>query len=175
MARKVCDIIGELADREAIRDTFARYSRGVDRVDEDLLCAVYWEDATDNHVDYVGDAPGFIAFILPVLRSMDQTSHMTGNMLIELVGTTAKVETYFHAFHRIPGEDGVRGDLVVGGRYLDRMEKRNDEWRIANRHVMVDWYRSHDDSADWSNGFRGVDIAPGARKPYDRSYQLFSS
>jgi hypothetical protein len=39
----------QLADRKAIRHCLLRYARGVDRIDEDLLRSVYWEDATDEH------------------------------------------------------------------------------------------------------------------------------
>jgi hypothetical protein len=133
MARKVSEISAEIEDREAIRDVLARYSRGIDRIDQALIESVYWEDATDDHVDYVGSAPGFVAFIVPLLKTMEQTSHMTGNMLIEFHGESAHVETYFTAFHRIPSQKGAASDLIVGGRYLDRMEKRRDEWRIADR------------------------------------------
>jgi len=31
----------ELADREAIRDCLFRYSRRIDRCDEDMLCSAY--------------------------------------------------------------------------------------------------------------------------------------
>ena len=36
----------------------------------------------------------------------------------------------------------VLHDVVLGGRYVDRFEKRNEEWRIARRSVIGDWFRS---------------------------------
>jgi SnoaL-like domain len=50
MTKTVAQFRDELADREAIRDCLYRYSRGVDRCDEDMLRSVYWEDAFDDHV-----------------------------------------------------------------------------------------------------------------------------
>jgi 3-phenylpropionate/cinnamic acid dioxygenase small subunit len=173
MTIKVSKIREDLADREAIRDCLTRYARSVDRVDEAQLRAVYWEDATDNHITYRGPASGFIEQVIPRLTAIDQTSHMIGNMLIEIERALARVETYFLAFHRLPGPTGAFHDLVVGGRYLDRLEKREDEWRIAERMVVVDWFRDNPDSADWSRGFLGVDVQPGGRKPQDPSYRLF--
>lgn len=175
MATKVTKIREELADREAIRDCLARYARSVDRVDEAQLRAVYWEDASDDHITYSGPASGFIEQVIPRLMAIDQTSHMIGNMLIELELERANVETYFLAFHRLPEPAGGFHDLVVGGRYLDRMEKRDDEWRISDRKVVVDWFRDNPDSADWSRGFLGVDTRPGGRKPADPSYRLFDA
>ncbi len=60
----------------------------------------------------------------------------------------------------------------MGARYIDRMEMRDDEWRIADRVVVVDWFRVYPDSADWSNGFLGMGAEPGGRMPNDRSYVL---
>ena len=93
----------------------------------------------------------------------------------EFHGEAAHVETYFTGFHRIPAENRAASDLIVGGRYLDRMEKRRDEWRIADRKVIVDWYRQLDDAPDWANGFRGQPIVPGGRCPSDVSYTLFKA
>ncbi len=31
------------------------------------------------------------------------------------------------------------GDDVLGGRYIDRFERRDGEWRIARRVLLLDW------------------------------------
>ena len=49
-------IMEELADREAIRECLYRYSRGVDRLDADMLRSAYWPDAVDNHLSFTGNA-----------------------------------------------------------------------------------------------------------------------
>jgi hypothetical protein len=170
---KVKTFESELADREAIRHCLNRYSRGVDRLDEELLQSVYWPGAIDDHIIFTGTGQDFIPFVIKALGAMDQTMHMLGNMLIDMDGkSAATAETYFQAFHRVPGESGVAADLIVGGRYVDRFEKRDDEWRISARTVIIDWFRQYADSGDWSAKPLGLDIEPGLRKPDDRSYAL---
>lgn len=34
---------------------------------------------------------------------------------------------------------GVPHHFYYGGRYIDRLERRGGEWRIAKRQVMMDW------------------------------------
>jgi len=160
----------ELLDREAIRHCLMRYCRGIDRMDEELVLGVYWPEAVDEHLEFSGSPREFVAWCMPMMREMDQTSHMIGNILIVIDGHRADVESYFQAFHRLRAGDGQDArDLVVGGRYLDCFERRDDEWRIARRRVIVDWFRHYADSADWRTGPLGMDIVPGARKPDDPS------
>jgi len=159
-----------LEDREAIRDCLYRYARGMDRCDEEMLRSAYWEDAVDNHLAFAGTREQLIAWALPIVRGMDQGQHIIGNILIRIDGDLADAESYFYGFHRIPGPDGIARDAVGSGRYLDRFEKRNDEWRILKRVVVTDWFREYQDSADWSKGFMGMQIDPGRRRPEDLSY-----
>jgi len=50
----------------------------------------------------------------------------------------ARVESYVTATHVLrPEAGGFR--FVVAGRYVDRFERRGDEWRIAARKLVVDW------------------------------------
>ena len=167
---KTTEIREEMVDREAIRDCIYRYSRGVDRCDEDMLRSVYWEDAEDDHCLFVGRREDLITWVLPLLRGMDASQHTIGNILIRLHGDHADVESYYNGFHRV--HDGTKFvDSVQAGRYVDRFEKRDDEWRIAKRKVIVDWFREYDDSGDWNKGPAGhSDIKPGERFPSDYSY-----
>ncbi|MCX7865079.1 MAG: nuclear transport factor 2 family protein [Novosphingobium sp.] len=172
MAPRLSRLRNELADREAIRDCLYRYSRGVDRCDEEILRSVYWEDAIDDHCLFTGRREELIAWVMPLLRSMECSQHTIGNVLIRLHGNHAHVESYYHGYHRM--NDGGRSfDSIQAGRYLDRFEKRNDEWRIAMRKVVVDWFREYDDAGDWRVGPLGnAQIKPGGRYPDDDSYTL---
>jgi hypothetical protein len=170
--KTVSQIKDELADREAIRECLYRYSRGTDRCDEEMLRSAYWEDAIDDHLAFRGTREELIAWMLPtMLNGMDQTLHMIGNIYIQLDGDVANVESYFYGIHRIRSENGP-WDTIGAGRYLDRFEKRNDEWRIAKRVVMTDWFRDYPDSADWEKGPFGMQVEPGKRHPEDLSYQF---
>lgn len=172
MAITTDQIAAEMVDREAIRDCLYRYSRGVDRCDEDMLRSVYWEDAEDDHCLFTGKREELIAWVLPLLRSMEASQHTIGNILIRVNGESADVESYYHGYHRM--SDGTKSrDSIQAGRYVDRFEKRQGEWRVAMRKVVVDWFREYDDAGDWVAGPLGnSQIKPGGRLPEDPSYKL---
>lgn len=172
MTRTVSQIREELADREAIKDCLYRYARGIDRCDEAMLRSAYWEDAVDEHMTFKGTREELIAWTMPILRAMDQSQHLIGNVLIEMDGDRARVESYFYGFHRIRGADGKPRDTIGSGRYLDVFERRGDEWRIARRMVVTDWFRDYPDSGDWEVGPFGMKVPPGGRHPDDFSYSF---
>ena len=161
----------ELADREAIRDCIYRYARGVDRCDEDLLRSAYWPDAIDTHMVFTGDREQLMEWIMPSLRKLALTQHIIANILICIDGDRADVESYHHSYHRYL-DNGVMRDIVGAGRYVDTFEKRDDEWRILRRTVVLDWFRDYDDSGDWAVGPLGMKVEPGSRAPGDPSYAL---
>jgi hypothetical protein len=170
MAIKLSRIGAEMVDREAIRDCLYRYCRGVDRCDEDMLRSAYWEDAVDDHCLFAGRREELIAWVMPLLRAREATQHTLSNPLIRVHGDHADVESYFQGYHVLREGEALRATLQ-GGRYLDRMEKRDDEWRIARRKVVIDWFREYDHAGDWRAGPLGnAQIEPGGRFPDDYSY-----
>lgn len=174
MTTPTSQILAELADREAIRECLYRYSRGVDRLDADMVRSAYWPDCTDNHMGFCGNAEEFIAWSFPIMGSMDQSQHFIANTLIAIHGDKADVESYFYGFHRINTPEGAKNDVIGAGRYLDKLEKRGEEWRIMTRYVVTDWFRHYPDSADWSQGMLGIMIDPGERYPDDDSYKVLN-
>jgi hypothetical protein len=173
MTTSTTRIAAELADREAIRECLYRYARGIDRLDADMLRSAYWPEAIDKHLEFRGNTEEFIAWAFPVMGAMDQTMHMIGNILITIHGATADVESYFYGYHRVMIE-GRKTDVIGAGRYLDRFEKRDDEWRIIERLVMTDWFRQYPDSADWQAGLLGLKVDMGGRCPSDPSYTILN-
>src|SRR6187402_2212263 len=124
MTPKTDQILLELADREAIRDCLYRYSRGVDRCDEEMLRSAYWEDAFDDHCIFQGNREELIAWVLPLLRAMEGSQHSISNILIRLHGDHADVESYYYGYHRL--HDGAAPfDSIQCGRYVDRFERRD--------------------------------------------------
>lgn len=171
MTTSVTKIAAELADREAIRECLCRYARGVDRLDADMVRSAYWPDCIDEHLSFKGNAEEFIAWSFAAMGGMDQTLHLLGNVLATIDGDSADVESYFYGIHRVPDGKGGKRDVIGAGRYVDRFEKRDDEWRIKERLVVTDWFRAYPDSADWSQGMLGIMIEPGSRYPDDESYK----
>jgi hypothetical protein len=138
-----------------------------------MIRSAYWPDAIDTHLDFKGTVEQFIEWAFPIMRQMDQSQHIVANVLMTVRGDKADVESYFYGYHRLV-IDGQARDVIGCGRYLDKFEKRNDEWRVAQRLVMTDWFRESPDSADWSKGLMGQRLDIGKRKPEDPSYSLLN-
>jgi len=147
--------LNEIIDRERIRDCLARLGRGEDRRDGELIKGCYWPDAVDDHGVFVGSFAEYLAWVVPGSSAIPVTLHTLGQSVIDLKGNAAAVETHVTSYHRINMGPQER-DIVIGGRYLDRMEKRNREWRIAHRVMMYDWLRDFGESVDWSQGVLGM-------------------
>jgi hypothetical protein len=151
----------ELLDKQACAEVMMTYCRGIDHCDEELLRSVFWPDSQHRH-GFVGPSsdpsrtsrpgePGdFVAYALEVLSTHCRTHHQLGNIFIEVEGDVAFTEAYFTAFHRMKAnsEEGAASyafdtqmDFWVGGRYMDRMERRNGEWKISHRIGTSDWQR----------------------------------
>ena len=131
-----------LAVKQACADTLARYARGVDRCDPDLVASTYHADAYDDHGGYQGDAAGFVSWVKPtVMDAFTCTMHKLGNQLIVVEGGRAFAETYAIA-HHVLGEAETPTDMIMGVRYMDILEDRGDGWKIADRRMSFEWERS---------------------------------
>jgi hypothetical protein len=136
------DLLGNLLDREAIREVLTRYCRAADRCDEDLLRSCYHQDALDRHGRFSGSAGDFASWVIGVQRTSSiTTQHATSNVVIDLAGPVAWVESAFTATHIRPpaGEFAEPFVDTFWGRYVDRFEKRDGVWAIASREVVHDW------------------------------------
>jgi hypothetical protein len=165
-----------LLDREAIRDCIYRYCRGIDRVDEDLLRAAYWPDASDSHGPYQGSASGFIDWAMERLASAGRGVHFIGNILIELHGNVAAVETCFQALQQSTDASGKVQHLHLWGRYADRFEKRGGEWRVAVRVVIYDAIDQAESAPQTDLERFGALRQPlGERREQDAMYRLLAT
>jgi hypothetical protein len=181
--------IRALLDKQAITEVIHRYARALDRFDEAMLRSVFHPGSQHAHffegpssdpsIPSKPGAPGdFVAFAFDVLRTHLRTHHQLGNTLIELDGDQAFAETYFTAYHRMrplgdplasPAAFETEMDYFVGGRYIDRFERRNGEWRITHRTGMSDWMRLEPPS---STAFGSVaPLQVGRQGPEDFIYR----
>lgn len=129
--------VQSLLDKQAIHECLMRYSRGIDRLDRDLLLSVYWPDAVDDHGVFVGSPEDFVDWAFRMhSRTHHSHQHAILNHTVDLDGATAHVESYY--FFVSLNRQG-RPWSISGGRYLDRFEKRDDVWRIADRICIRDW------------------------------------
>lgn len=161
-----------LLDKQAITETLLGYCRAVDRRDAALMRKVYWPEAIDDHAVFKGDVEAFIAYSFPFLEGV-VTAHSITNVWVELTGPdSAFSECYFQGFHDFPADGGGRLERVVGGRYLDRHERRGPEWRIIERTLAIDWYNERPGNSVWDSGRYANLGNRGAPRPHDPLYRL---
>jgi SnoaL-like domain len=184
--------IQEVVDRQKIYDVLTRYCRALDRCDVELMKSVYWEDGFDDHGVFAGNAQAFAEFIIREIQEwFEVTMHAIMNVHMELDGNKAWTESYLFAYHRVKGDrrkiEDVFGatylkqfvgagepapqDFFYGGRYVDRLEKRNGIWRIAKRTVVMDWNRNEPTRSLWDEGMFSVLKIRGSRDRDDPVYQ----
>jgi hypothetical protein len=149
------DELKGLLERDKIRECIARLARGEDRRNAELICASYWPDSTTDYGMFVGSFDKYLEWVVPGSPAIPVTQHVLGQSMIDLQGDAAQVETHVISYHRVNMGTEER-DTVIGARYLDRLEKRGDEWRIAHRVMLYDWFHDFGVSADWSKGVMGM-------------------
>lgn len=160
-----------LRDCEDIRQAMYAYARGVDRGDQQLLEPAFHDDAYDDHGNFKGDKSMALSALKRSAQVKETTAsfHHIGNILIDLRGDEANVETYFMASQR--REDGGKTyTRMRAGRYLDHFVKRDGEWRVLNRRVIDDWSRLDEVVATARE--IGPDNNHGTRDRNDPSYAV---
>lgn len=150
----------ELLDREKIRDCLARLARGEDRRNAELITGAFWPHASVDHGIFSGSFDDYLSWVVPGSPDIPVTQHILGQSLIDLHHDTALVETHVLAYHRVAATHAHR-DALIGGRYLDWMDKVGGDWRISRRTMLYDWYHDLGDAADWSAGLMGIPFDTG--------------
>jgi SnoaL-like domain len=154
------DAIATFIDREAIRHCIATLARGEDRRSAELIRRCWWPEASFDYGVYSGDFEAYLAWVVPGADAIKDTQHVLGQSYIELSGDSAKAETHVMSYHRVDMGEGDR-DTCIGGRYLDTMERRGGEWRIAARTMLYDFYSDWGPAADWAQGVMGYPFTAG--------------
>jgi ketosteroid isomerase-like protein len=166
--------IRSLLDKEAIRELVNLYCRAADRHDHELMRSLYHPDAVDDHGSFFkGLAMDFIDQLPAIQAPMEILHHNVTTHNIELNGDVAEGEVYILAFHKVKAESGAF-DLLIGGRYLDKYQKREGRWKFAHRAVLADWATVTDPSAVNLEHPVITGSHIGKPGPGDPSYQFFS-
>ena len=161
----------DLCSHEAIRQCLYRYCRGIDRPDPVMIESCYWPEAIDDRSPmYRGPVKGWIEHIMHVVQNWARFKHTLSNTLIELDGDSARTESYYTAYHRVRVGPMEWKDEFLSGRFLDRFECRNGEWRIIARQAPIDWFRVEAGQDPEEKGFRNRPYGGG---PSDPSFRLF--
>ncbi len=154
------ETMAEIVAHYRIRNCIAALARGEDRRDAGIISRCFWPDASVNFGIFTGAFDDYLAWVVPGADSIPVTLHTLGQSLIQVRGKGAVVETHVTAYHRIDfGE--AEHDVILVGRYLDQMERREDTWRIAKRTMLYDWTRDLGVAVDWSQGLMGMPFLRG--------------
>jgi hypothetical protein len=183
--------IQELLDEYALRRLVTLYSRAIDRRDMDLIRTLYHPDAIDDHGLFSGTIGEFIDHLGDTAQIMTYSMHNITHSVFEIAGKRAAGESYFIAYHHFMGgyepvsrffgpsyadarvADGtIEGPqlYVCGGRYIDRFEKRDDEWRIGYRRITNEWNICQPDRTINDEGVLAKLNLPGKRDRDDPIY-----
>ena len=129
----------EEADRSAIRDLLYRYARALDLRD---FAAVGRCFAPGARAEYSGLtlSPGVDAILahLRQISAIPASTHLVGNVLIELHGDSAEVDS--QAIVHLVLDSGPHARVRVRGLYYhDRVVRQGETWVIAERVHRAGW------------------------------------
>ena len=125
-----------LADRLEIGELLARYADMVDRRDWPRMDRIFALEATIDFRPSGGPCGPFremIAWLDRALDSWPNNLHLITNVIVELDGDRASSCCYFHVPIGREAHDGRQVTLTESGRFLDRLIRTADGWRIVAR------------------------------------------
>lgn len=142
--------VAHLKARQEILNASKRYTRGADRHDIELARSAFWPDATiSNGTPMPRDT--YLEWERTVLSDYAAHQHHVTGQTVEFDGDTAHVESYLLYFlvprdtsadrfgEATPGHALESEKTYLGsGRYIERWERRNGEWRILVREYVED-------------------------------------
>ncbi|MCB1706049.1 MAG: nuclear transport factor 2 family protein [Halioglobus sp.] len=137
----MANTLDTLIAKQDITELVYLYMRALDRWDEPLMRSLFHDDAWCEYGFINCGANNFVDYCMQALASHQANHHFVGNILIDVAGDEAFGEVYFNAYHKVAGEGGFE-DIIIAGRYLDRYERRDGEWKFAYRSERVDWSHS---------------------------------
>ena len=125
-----------LLARQDILDCLIRFSRGMDRFDRELFLSAFHPDAVIAAGEFVGDPVNLYNWARDLHeQGQSATHHNLLNHSCDIDGDTAHTETYY----LFVGRNRDDTNWLAGGRYIDRLERRDAVWRIALRTTVVEW------------------------------------
>ncbi|WP_129642119.1 nuclear transport factor 2 family protein [Peristeroidobacter agariperforans] len=183
MARTITELQTQLAaltDRERVREVYINYGRGIDRLDEEAYRKSFWPDAQINYgtAESITPEQHWQGHMMKGFKNQVKAwGHLFTNQVIEINGDVAHVETYLTVM-AIPKdkESAFNRQNIWAGRYVDKLERRGGEWRVAVREYMPYFSMSADvlDEYDalWGKYFGGAtsDCAVQAAGKRDVAY-----
>ena len=126
----------QLLDRQDILDCLLRFCRGMDRFDRELFLAAFHADAVIAAGPFVGGPEALYDWASKLHeQGQSATHHNLLNHSCDIDGDVAHTETYY----LFVGRNRDETNWIAGGRYIDRLERRDGSWKIALRTNAIEW------------------------------------
>ena len=131
--------IDQLVEKQKIIDLTIAYTWIIDHGPRDNLKEIFTDDAVFiidvRHLNGIDEIMGKIE---RTLGGLSASQHIISNHQVMVDGKNATCSCYLHAQHTLHGTEG--GDnYVMAGRYIDKLSQVDDEWRITERQLILDW------------------------------------
>jgi hypothetical protein len=134
--------LANVLHKQEIAEVLFRRVRASDRRDIELALTCYHDGATEEHEGFSGTAVEFLSeHSMSAPTSTGQVTclwHSLTNVLIDLQGEDANVESYYFGVV-VRNSDQGSMHCQIGGRYVDKFAYRNSRWAITHRTVVCDW------------------------------------
>ena len=166
------DRLDQVLSHQAITELGCRYARGVDRGDAEIIMSAFHDDAAIVSGLINGSVRDFSEEIgVTIDKTLSCVAHTVTNHWIEVDGDVAVGESYVIAYQNTVGD--APEDVMTGGRYVDRYERRQGVWKIAHRTFVLDWTTSSPAKHLMDSGmFEGM--TTGCRSQADPVYGLWA-
>ena len=130
------------SDEQAIRNLLFTYAECIDRGDLEGMArlfehAAYRAGDQAAVTDWRAVADLNKSLLILYEDGTPRTQHVTTNVLIEIDdgARSATARSRFTVLQRAPG---AALQVIVAGRYHDRLEKIDGAWRFSARHIFMD-------------------------------------
>ncbi|MBT94793.1 MAG: hypothetical protein CL431_02335 [Acidimicrobiaceae bacterium] len=129
----------QLVDRQKITDLTIEYAWIIDQGPREKLREIFTDDAVFT-ID-IRKLNGIDAIINKINTSLGRLSashHIISNHQVLIRENQASCSCYLHAQHTLRGTEG--GDnYIMAGRYIDSLIRHENDWRICERKLVIDW------------------------------------
>jgi hypothetical protein len=164
-------------DTQEISHVIANHSRGIDRADLATFDDVYHPDGDVAYGFFDGSSAEFARVVTDGADDMPGTMHRPSNVWVEVDGDRAKSESYVTVYTHAGDETGATSGetTFIGGRYLDRFERRDRVWKMTHRTYVMDWNLNQPGTGSTMPGFDAAPRIQGLKGPSDFSIDFLAA
>ncbi len=126
-----------LLDEADCRALLMRYGPAVDWRDRVVLNTIFWPDAEVDLGVFKGRGADAPEFLIQNANQSLRRWHVTSSLSLRVEGDNAWAESYAMTHAITGGGDADMASHLFIGRYLDRLERRQGEWRILSRRYLL--------------------------------------